>query len=68
MIRQGARLGKVWAQKAHVLQKIVLYFKGVIVNTMDHSQWSRPLHLKDKRPKWFPAPQKEEKRESKELD
>ena len=31
MIKQGARLGKVWAQKVHVSQKIALYVKGVTV-------------------------------------
>ena len=31
MIKHGARLGKVWAQKAHVSKKIVLYVKGVTV-------------------------------------
>ena len=59
MIKQGARLGKVWVQKAHVSQKIVLYFKGVTVNTEDYSQWSRSLHLRDKRHKQFSTPQKE---------
>ena len=59
MIKQGAWLGKVWVQKAHVLQKIVPYFKGVTVNTVDHSQQSRSLHLIDKRHKQFPTPQKE---------
>ena len=46
-------------QKAHVSQKIVLYFKGVIVNTGDYSQRSRSLHLRDKRHKQFSTPQKE---------
>ena len=59
MIKQGARLGKVWVQKAHVSQKIVLYFKGVIVNTEDYNQWSRSLHLRDKRHKQLSTPQKE---------
>ena len=59
MIKQGARLEKVWVQKAHVLQKIVIYFKGVTVNTGDHSQRSRSLRLRDKRHKQFPTPQKE---------
>ena len=59
MIKKGARLGKVWVQKVHVLQKIFLYFKGVTVNTENHSQWSRSLHLRDKRHKQFPTPQKE---------
>ena len=59
MIMQGARLRNVWVQKAHVLQNIVLYFKGVIVNTVDHSQQSRSLHLRDKRCKQFPTPRKE---------
>ena len=59
MIKQGARLGKVWVQKAHVLQKIVLYFKGVTVNTVDHSQQSHSLHFRDKQHKQFPTPQKE---------
>ena len=31
-------------QKAHVSQKIVLYFKGVTVNTENYSQRSRSLH------------------------
>ena len=31
MIKQGARVGKLWAQKAHVSQKIVLYVKGVTI-------------------------------------
>ena len=59
MIKQGARLGKVWVQKAHVSQKIVLYFKGVTVNTGDYGQRSRSLHLRDKRHKRFSTPQKE---------
>ena len=59
MIKQGARLGKVCLQKAHVLQKIVLYFKGVTVNIGDHSQWNRSLHLREKQHKQFPTPQKE---------
>ena len=54
MIKQGARLGKAKVQKAHVVQKVhvlkklVHYFKGVTVNTEDHSQRSRSLHLRDK--------------------
>ena len=59
MIKQGARLGKVRVQKAHVLQKLVCYFKGVTVNREDHSQQSCSLHLRDKRHKQFPTPQKE---------
>ena len=59
MIKQGARLGKAWVQKSHVSQKIVLYFKGVTVNTEDYSQWSHSLHLRDKRHKQFSTPQKE---------
>ena len=31
-------------QKTHVSQKIVLYFKGVTVNTENYSQRSRSLH------------------------
>ena len=46
-------------QKAHVLQKIVLYFKGVTVNTEDHSQQSGSLHRRDRRHKQFPTPKKE---------
>ena len=46
-------------QKAHVSQKIVLYFKGVTVNAENYSQRSRSLHLKDKRHKQFSTPQKE---------
>ena len=37
-------------QKAHVL-----HFNGITVNTVDHSQQSRSLHLKDKRHKQFPT-------------
>ena len=59
MIKQGARLGRAWVQKAHVSQKIVLYFKGVTVNTKNYSQRSRSLHLRDKRHKQFSTPQKE---------
>ena len=59
MIKQGARLRKVRVQKAHVLQTLVCYFKGVIVNMEDHSQWSHSLHLRDKRHEQFPTPQKE---------
>ena len=59
MIKQGARLGKVWVQKAHVSQKIVLYFKRVTVNAKNYSQRSRSLHLKDKRHKQFSTSQKE---------
>ena len=59
MIKQGAWLRKVWVQKAHVSQKIVLYFKGVIVNTEDYNQRSRSLQLRDKRHKQFYTPQKE---------
>ena len=43
MIKQGVWLRKVWVKKAHVSQKIVLYFKGVIVNTEDYNQWSRSV-------------------------
>ena len=46
-------------QKAHVSQKIVLYFKGVTVNAENYSQRSRSLHLIDKRHKQFSTPQKE---------
>ena len=46
-------------QKAHVSQKIVLYFKGVTVNTENYCQWNRSLHLRDKRRKRFSTPQKE---------
>ena len=46
-------------QKVHVSQKIVLYFKGVTVNTENYSQWSRSPHLIDKRRKQFSTPQKE---------
>ena len=53
MIKQGARLGKVWVKKSHVSQKIVLYFKGVTVNTEDYSQRSHSLHLRDKWHKQF---------------
>ena len=59
MIKQGAWLGKVWVQKAHVLQKIVLYFKGVTIYIEDHNQRSRSLHPRDKRHKQFPTPRKE---------
>ena len=59
MIKRGARLGKVWVQKPHVSQKIVIYFKGVTVNTGDCSQQSRSLHLRDKRHKQLSTPQKE---------
>ena len=59
MIKQGARLRKVWVQKAHVSQKIILYFKRVTVNTGDYSQRSCSLHLRDKRHKQFSTPQKE---------
>ena len=37
--------------KSACLQKIVLYFKGVTVKTVDHSQQSRSLHFRDKRHK-----------------
>ena len=56
MIKQGARLGWVWVQKAHVLQKIVLYFKSVTVNIENYSQWRRSLH---KRREQFSTSQKE---------
>ena len=46
-------------QKAHVSQKIVLYFKGVTVNSKDYGQRSRSLNLRDKRHKQFSTPQKE---------
>ena len=46
-------------KKAHVSQKIVLYFKGVTVNTENYSQRSRSLHLRDERHKQFSTPQKE---------
>ena len=59
MIKQGARLGKVQVQKEHVLQKFVRYFKGVTINTEDHSQQSRSLHLRDKRHEQLPTPHKE---------
>ena len=65
MINQGARLRKVWVQKVHVSQKIVLYFKGVTVNTEDYSQRSRSLHLKDKRHKQFSTPHKEKHKKKK---
>ena len=74
MIKQGAWLGKVRVQKAHVLQKFVHYFKGVTVNTEGHIQRSRSLHLRDKQERTIPYSskrkthkEKEEKRESKEL-
>ena len=44
---------------AHVSQKIVLYLKGVIVNTENYNQRSRSLHLKDKQHKQFSTPHKE---------
>ena len=59
MIKQGAWLRKVWVQKAHVSQNIILYFKGVIVNTENYSQQSCSLHLRDKQHKQFSTPQKE---------
>ena len=59
MIKQEAQLGKVWSQKAHVSQKIVLYFKGFTINTENYSQRSHSLHLRDKRHKQFSTPQKE---------
>ena len=59
MIKQGARLRKVWVQKTHVSQKIVLYFKGITFNTEDYIQQIRSLHLRDKRHKQFSTPQKE---------
>ena len=43
-------------QKAHVSQKIVLYFKGVTVNTENYGQRSRSLH---RRLEQFSTPQKE---------
>ena len=46
-------------QKAHVSQKIVLYFKGVTVNTENYSQRSHSLHLRDKWHKQFSTSQKE---------
>ena len=48
MIKQGARLGKVWVKKSHVSQKIVLYFKGVTVKYRG---------LQSTEP--FPAPQRQ---------
>ena len=51
MIKQGARLGRAWenyasqSAKTQVLQRIVLYFKGVTVNTENYNQQSRSLHL-----------------------
>ena len=51
MIKQGARLKRAWENyaslsvKTHVLQRIVLYFKGVTVNTKNYNQQSRSLHL-----------------------
>ena len=46
-------------QKVHASQNIVLYFKGVTVNTKNYSQWSRSPHLRDKQCKQFSTPQKE---------
>ena len=46
-------------QKAHVPQKIVLYFKGVTINTENYSQQSCSLHLRDKQCKQFSTPQEE---------
>ena len=46
-------------QKAHVSQKIVLYFKGVTVNAENYSQRSRFLHLRDKQHKQFSTHHKE---------
>ena len=66
MIKQGTRLGKVRVHKAHVLQKLVRYFKRVTVNTEDHSQRSRSLHLRDKQCEQFPTPQKEKPHKEKE--
>ena len=51
MIKQGAQLERAWenyasqSEKTHVLQRIVLYFKGVTVNTENYNQQSRFLHL-----------------------
>ena len=56
MIKQGARLGKVWAKKSHVSQKIVLYLKGITVHTENYIQRSRSQLLKDKRHKQFSTP------------
>ena len=52
MINQGARLRRAWENyasqsvKTHVLQKIVLYFKGVTINTENYNQQSRSLHCR----------------------
>ena len=52
MIKQGARFGRDWenyasqSAKTHVLQRIVLYFKGVTVNTENYNQQSRSLHIR----------------------
>ena len=46
-------------QKVNVSQNIVLYFKGVTVNTGDYSQRIHSLHLRDKWHKQFSTPQKE---------
>ena len=50
-------------QKAHVSQKIVLYFKGVTINAENYSQQSRSLH---KRREHFSTPQKEKSIRKKE--
>ena len=52
IIKQGGRLGRAWENcasqraKTHVLQRIVLYFKGVTVNTKNYNRQSRSLHLR----------------------
>ena len=52
MLKQGARLGRAWEnyasqrEKTHVLQRIVLYFKGVTINTKNYNQQSCSLHLR----------------------
>ena len=51
MIKKGTRLGKAWencasqSAKTHVLQRIVLYFKEIIVNTENYNQQIHSLHL-----------------------
>ena len=48
--RSSARKGlgklRILECKTHVLQRIVLYFKGVTVNTENYNQQSRSLHLR----------------------
>ena len=52
MIKQGAWLGRAWencasqSAKTHVLQRIILYFKGVTVNTENYNRKIRSLHLR----------------------